>query len=143
MKCVKCGTEYMSRECPNCNKIISDEIINRYIKPKSKISKNLIIILSLIVGIATIGTLISSINTNPLIGEWKATKSSILGMNKLKFTSKRMETMGIVSKVDYEIENNEVIVTDETGTGMIFKIIDKDTVYSEIMGIKTTYKKVN
>lgn len=135
MKCDKCRKEYWTRECLNCKD-------NPNVGINNKSNKNIIFYIAAAISAVVIIIMFLNINTNPLIGEWKANQKSFMGMGKLKFTKTRMETMGIVSKVEYEVDGNEVIVTDETGTGMTFKIIDKDTIYHELMGIKMTYKRI-
>ncbi len=64
-------------------------------------------------------------------------------MPKIKFTKNKMITMGIISKVKYEIDGKTIYVTDETGTGMVFKMINKNTMYTEMLGGKIKYKKIN
>ncbi|MBE0515519.1 hypothetical protein [Sulfurimonas sp.] len=132
MKCEKCGKEYWTRECLNCKN-----------NPNAnKKSNNLLLYLIVtIVAIAIIALINININSNPLIGEWNS-KSNILGKNKIIFKSDSIETMGMISKVKYDIEENRVIVTDEWGIGTIINIIDDNTLESNLAGIKTIYKKV-
>jgi len=86
-----------------------------------------------------------NINSNPLLGTWKSGQKAMMGiqLGKMEFTKDKMIMMGIVSRVDYEIDGDTIFVTDETGTGMIFKMINDNTMYSEMLGMQTKYKKVN
>lgn len=147
--CEKCGESYLTRECLNCRDNEYKKTLNsnnkvdgsKYNPSSSK--NNKIIIPSILAIILVLAIVIFNMSSNPLVGEWKMTQKSFMGMGKLKFTSDKMIMMGIVSRVDYEIDGDEVIVTDETGTGMIYKIIDNDTIYSELAGMKMRYKRVN
>ena len=150
-KCLQCGKTYLTKECIHCRdqnyrynkeaiKSIQGENINNN---KDKVSNKLLLIsITLIVLISILSYKIFF--TNPLLGTWESEQKSFMGMNlgKIEFTKNKMIMMGIVSKVDYEIDGNNIYVTDEMGTGMIFKIIDNKTMYSEMIGMKTKYKKV-
>jgi len=139
--CNKCGKKYLTKECLDCKDKESNQ--NMMKNNRDRVSNKLLLIP------ATLIILISILSykiffTNPLIGTWKSEQKTILGMQlgKIEFTKDKMIMMGILSKVDYEIDGKNIYVTDETGTGMIFKIIDDNTMYSEMMGMKTKYKKV-
>lgn len=41
----------------------------------------------------------------------------------------------MMSKVDYEVDGDKIFVTEKaTGAGMVFKMINKDTIHSKTMG---------
>ena len=53
-----------------------------------------------------------------------------------------MITMGIYAKVKYDVDGDTVIVHDDTGTGAVYRVVDKDTIFIEALGIKSIYKKI-
>lgn len=144
-KCEKCGNQYYSKECPYCKEIAwrKSQGINKTVNINKNKMKSKIIATSLISIIAIIGFIIYNINSNPLIGKWKSNNRSLMGTIKIEFKENKMIFMGIVTKVKYEKDGNEVTVIDDTGTGMIYKIIDSDTIENNLMGLKTIYKRVN
>jgi len=135
--CEKCGKTYYTRECLNCKDKTNSEIKNQ----KKIKNKYLLIPISLIIIISIL--IYKIFFTNPLIGEWKTNTNNLMGINlgKIKFTKDKMIMMGIISKVNYEINGKTIYVTDETGTGMVFKMINNNTMYSETIG-KIKYKKI-
>ena len=136
-KCQKCGKTYYTRECLNCR----DNKINT--KNTNEYNHIIKYIILAIVSITTITiTIFFNMNSNPLIGKWKIEKNTLMGMEKIEFTKDKMIMMGIVSKVDYEIDKNKIFVTDEMGIGMVFTLINENTLYSEMMGMKRKYKKI-
>ncbi len=144
--CNKCGKQYMTRECLNCKKkeFNSGMVENIHINTnKDKVNNKLLLIpIGLIILISILSYKIFF--TNPLLGTWESGQKSFIGMQlgKMEFTKDKMITMGIISRVSYEIDGDNIYVTDETGTGMVFKMIDNKTMYSEMMGMKTKYRKV-
>lgn len=82
---------------------------------------------------------------NPIIGKWQSeTNISFIGksINEIEFTEDREYGVGITSKVKYEIEKNRVIVTDELGIGVIYEIIDNNTMRSNAFGMETIYRRI-
>jgi len=137
--CEKCGKEYLTKECLRCQykpntKKYNDKVDN----------KLLLIPATLIILIAILSYKIFF--TNPILGTWQSEQKNFMGIkfgNKIEFTKDKMIMMGIISNVKYEIDGDNIYVIDKTGTGMLFKMIDKNTMYSELMGIKTKYKRIN
>ncbi|WP_345985983.1 hypothetical protein WCX49_02405 [Sulfurimonas sp. HSL-1656] len=81
--------------------------------------------------------------TNPLIGTWvSATKLPFMGRQKIEFRKDSMITMGIYAKVKYDVDGNTVIVHDDSGTGAVYRVVDKNTIFIEAFGIKSIYKKI-
>lgn len=155
-KCEKCGKEYYTRECLNCRDNQYKRTLNSNNKVdgskynpssnKTNSSNNMKIIIPSVLAVVTIIVItIFNMTSNPLIGKWSTGQKAIMGMQlgKMEFTKNKMMMMGIVSKVDYEIDGDTIYVTDETGTGMIFKMINNNTMYSEMMGMRSKYKKIN
>jgi len=134
--CEKCKTKYISKKCPKCNNLKSG-----YNEKEKKLNNKKIFASISILTISIISIILINYNSNPLIGEWN-TKSNILGNHKIIFKDDSIETMGMISKVKYKIEDDRVIVTDELGIGTIIKIIDENTLESNLAGIKTAYKRI-
>jgi len=137
--CEKCGKKYLSKECLRCKN--ENNNLNKI--NNQKINNKLLLIPTIILIIT--GILSYQIFfTNPLIGTWQSNQKKLFTINlgKIKFTKDKMIMMGIISKVKYEIDGKNIYVTDQTGTGMLFKIIDNNTISSELMGMKTIYKKI-
>lgn len=83
--------------------------------------------------------------SNPIIGKWQSeTKIPFMGkmINEIEFTKNRAYSMGIMSNVDYEIDGNKIIVTDGLGIGVVYEIIDKDTMKNNMLGMQTVYKRI-
>lgn len=140
--CKKCENKYMSKKCPECNNVISKEIRKKYKKPKKKLYDKLIII-SIILAIITVSLNFIIKDNNPLIGTWQMKKNMpMIGKMEMIFKKDKAIMMGIVSKVEYEIEDDEITVTDQTGTGVIFKIINKNTILYGAMGINMKLYRV-
>lgn len=138
--CQKCGNQFYSKECPYCKEIEWKK--NNNIKTTKTKSKTIAATIMTTIILIVVGTIIYKMNSNPLIGTWKSNKN-IMGMGKIEFKEDKMIFMGIVSKVQYEKDGDDITVIDDTGTGMIYKIIDDDTIQNEIMGFRTIYKRVN
>ncbi len=126
--CSKCGHEYLTEECLRCKK-------NPY---------NYFILYIVVVVGSVVLLLFLNMNNNPLIGKWKSINEVVfLGKETIIFTKKEISTMGLIEKVKYRIGENEVVVVDELGVQTVYKIIDKNTISSNIFNIKTTYKRIN
>ena len=84
--------------------------------------------------------------SNPIIGEWQSeTVVPFIGksINTIEFTEDRVYSMGMVSKVNYEIESDKVIVTDGLGIGIVYEMIDKDTMKNNMLGVgETIYRRM-
>lgn len=139
MKCDKCENDYFQKECPYCSGLVKAVSNNNNATSGQKAT---IIILVMALMIASV--IIYSMNfSNPIIGKWRSEKAiPFMGHQTIEFTSNRMVMMGITSEVDYEVEGNKVIVTDATGTGIIFKVINDNKIKSELMGLGGIYKRV-
>lgn len=82
-----------------------------------------------------------TMENNPLIGTWRS--KTILGIVEIEFKKNTVSAFGFTGKVNYEIEKNQITVFDiESRIGTIYKIHDKNTIYTDIIGIKTVYKRV-
>lgn len=89
---------------------------------------------------------IKGCNKNPLIGKWKS--ETVFPWNGkatdiIEFTQDSEYITGMKFKVKYEIEGKRVIVTDESGIGAVYEVIDKDTIQSKAFGFNTTLKRIN
>ena len=83
--------------------------------------------------------------SNPIIGKWQSeTNVSFIGksIKEIEFTEDREYSIGITSKVKYEIEKNRIIVTDELGIGVIYEILDNNTMRSNAFGMETIYRRI-
>ena len=86
-------------------------------------------------------TIDHTINFNPLIGKWRA--QTVLGIVEIEFERDSFSSFGTKNRVSYDLSDNSVVVMDESiKVGNTYKIIDKNTIVSEIGGFKTTYKRV-
>jgi hypothetical protein len=95
-----------------------------------------------IIGIFIISKLWTS---NPIIGKWQSeTKMPFMGksVSEIEFTKDKAYSMGMVSNVDYEIDGDKVIVTDEMKIGIVYEMIDKNTMKSNMLGMQTIYRKI-
>lgn len=84
--------------------------------------------------------------SNPIIGKWQSeTTMPFMGkmINEIEFTKNREYGMGISSEVKYEIDGNKIIVTDAMGIGVVYEMIDKNTMKNNMLGMgETIYKKI-
>jgi len=82
---------------------------------------------------------------NPIIGKWRS-EQSIPFMGKLsmevEYTADREYIGGMSSKVNYEMNGNKVIVTDDTGIGVTFEMINHDTMKTNLFGITNIYRRI-
>lgn len=89
---------------------------------------------------------LKSFNSNPIIGKWRSeTNYSFMGksVNEIEFTNDSEYALGMRFKVNYEIDEKRIIVTDEFGIGTIYEVIDKNTITSNALGFKTVLRKIN
>jgi len=83
-----------------------------------------------------------TLSNNPILGTWRT--NTLMGIMEIKFKSDSMEVLGEKSKVKYEINGNTITVFDTNlNIGTTFKIMNKNTIYSEFMSFKSYYKKVD
>lgn len=135
--CKNCGEFYISKECPHCDKTKSTDKTTK----KGYLAIGTLLIVTLIVGINLYKN--NGFNTNPIIGTWRSSKSiPFVGRQTIQFRPDSVITMGVYSKAKYEVEENTIIVTDSTGIGTVYRVIDKNTIYSETLGIKTVFRRL-
>lgn len=105
-----------------------------------------IITAAIVAVMLTIGAIVVNYgNQNPIIGKWKSeTSFEFMGkiVDQVEFTSDREYAMGLSSKVTYQVEEHQIIVTDEWGIGVIYEMIDSQTMRTNIFGIETIYRKI-
>jgi len=81
------------------------------------------------------------ISPNPLLGKWRT--QTALGIMEIEFDRQNMSSFGTKNPVSYDVEENKVIVFDDTiKVGNTYKIIDQNTISTESGGYKTVYKRV-
>lgn len=81
------------------------------------------------------------ISPNPLLGKWRT--QTALGIMEIEFDRQSMSSFGTKNPVSYDVEENKVIVFDDTiKVGNTYKIIDQNTISTESGGYKTVYKRV-
>ncbi len=62
---------------------------------------------------------------------------------EIEFDRQSMSSFGTKNPVSYDVEENKVIVFDDTiKVGNTYKIIDQNTISTESGGYKTVYKRV-
>jgi len=104
-----------------------------------KLFSGAIIILFIAVGIKYF--IDQTINHNPLLGKWRT--QTALGIMEIEFERNSMSTFGTKNSVTYDIEENKIIVFDDMiKVGNTYKIIDENTISTEVGGYKTVYKRV-
>lgn len=81
---------------------------------------------------------------NPLIGKWRPQgKNVFLPVGDIEFTKDKFQANTITTFVKYDIDDAKVNVIDQTTrTGIVFYIKDDKTIENNLLGVKTTYKKV-
>ena len=135
--CSNCNEFYISKTCPHCD---GKPKLDRTSK-KGYIAVGALILVTILVAFNLYKN--NGFNTNPLIGTWvSTTKLPFAGKQKIEFRPDGLITMGIYSKAKYDIDGNTVIVTDGTGIGTVYRVVDKDTIYSEALGIKSILKRI-
>ena len=81
------------------------------------------------------------ISNNPLLGQWR--NKSTFGIIEIEFKKNTVSAFGYTSKVNYEIEKNKITVFDtENKIGTIYTVQDANTMYTDMLGFKTIYKRV-
>ncbi|WP_263832596.1 hypothetical protein [Sulfurospirillum oryzae] len=81
---------------------------------------------------------------NPLIGKWRPTgKNIFLPVGDIEFTKDKIQALNITTMVKYDIDPTKINVIDPaTNTGITFYITGDKTIETNLLGVKTTYKKV-
>ncbi len=83
---------------------------------------------------------------NPLLGKWQPlkTKSNVFATGDIEFLKHEFKGNGVSTPIKYDIDDQHVEVIDlATKTRITFDIKDDKTIECTILGIKTTYKKLN
>lgn len=106
--------------------------------PKIIIGTAIVFIGAVIVAIALHET------PNPLIGKWRPQgKNVFLPVGDIEFTKDKFQANTITTFVKYDIDDTKVNVIDTTTkSGIVFYIKDDRTIENNLLGVKTTYKKV-
>ena len=81
---------------------------------------------------------------NPLIGKWRPQgKNVFLPVGDIEFTKDKFQALGIATMVKYDIDETKIQVIDiTTDTGINFYITGDKTIEVNLLGVKTSYKKV-
>jgi hypothetical protein len=147
--CNICNEFYIQKKCPNCykeksikkkEKIIYREYGRFETKKDNTKKKYLIFMIPIIIILFSIYNINES---NPLIGKWKPITKTIFSTGNIEFTKDKMYFGGIVTNAKYEIEENKVIIIDDMGIGVIYNIIDKNTISENMLGLgKVIYKRI-
>ena len=81
---------------------------------------------------------------NPLIGKWKPQGKNVFPpTGDIEFSKDKVHLMGITTLAKYKINHDTITVIDpSTHTNITFFIKDEKTIESNLLGVKTSYKKV-
>lgn len=81
---------------------------------------------------------------NPLIGKWRPQGKNIFPpTGDIEFAKDKVQMMGVTTTIKYDIDPAKINVIDPTNEiTIVFNIKDAKTIESNILGVKTTYKKV-
>lgn len=101
-----------------------------------------------ILGIALIAFIFFSVykNTpnrlnNPILGKWRT--NTAIGTMEIEFDKNTASALGGTSRVNYEIKDNKILVFDEDlKIGTYYTLHDQNTIYTDLMGIRTVYRRV-
>lgn len=78
---------------------------------------------------------------NPILGKWRT--NTVMGTMEIEFDKNTASALGGTSRVNYEIKDNKILVFDEDlKMGTYYTIHDQNTIYTDLMGIRTVYKRV-
>ncbi|MBN1840246.1 MAG: hypothetical protein JW802_09425 [Campylobacterales bacterium] len=83
---------------------------------------------------------------NPLIGKWQPQKKSniFIPTGDVEFRKEQILANGVITPIEYTIENTYIEVVDlQTKTRIRFDVKDEKTIELNLLGVKTTYKKVH
>lgn len=106
--------------------------------PKILMGVAAVIIGSVIVAIALHET------PNPLIGKWRPQgKNIFLPVGDIEFAKEKIQMLNVTTMVKYSIDDTKITVIDPTtNTGITFYITNDKTIETNLLGVKTTYKKI-
>lgn len=81
---------------------------------------------------------------NPLLGKWRPQGKTVFPPSgDLEFSKNKAHAMGATTQVKYKIDHAAITVIDpSTNTNIVFFIKDEKTIESNLLGVKTSYKKV-
>lgn len=105
--------------------------------------KILIASAALILGIVILAIALHE-TPNPLIGKWRPQgKNVFLPVGDIEFTKDKFQAVGISTIVKYDIDDTKITAIDpSTNTRVIFYITGDKTIEVNLLGVKTSYKKV-
>ena len=82
---------------------------------------------------------------NPLIGKWKPQGKNVFPpTGDIEFSKDKVHTMGVTTSVKYKIDHATITLIDpSTNTRITFVVKDDKNIESNLLGVKTLYKKVD
>jgi len=82
---------------------------------------------------------------NPLIGKWKPQGKNVFPpTGDIDFFKEKVQMMGVHTLVKYKIDHSMISVIDPiTHTSITFVLKDDKNIESNLLGVKTSYKKVD
>lgn len=101
------------------------------------------------VAVAIIGSVIMTLalreTPNPIIGKWRPQgKNIFLPVGDIEFTKEKVQALNVTTMVKYNIDDTKVVVMDpSTNTFITFYITGDKSIETNLLGVKTTYKKVD
>lgn len=101
------------------------------------------------VAVAIIGSVIMTLalreTPNPIIGKWRPQgKNIFLPVGDIEFTKEKVQALNVTTMVKYNIDDTKVVVMDpSTNTSVTFYITGDKSIETNLLGVKTTYKKVD
>ena len=103
----------------------------------------MIALATLVLGIVILAVALHE-TPNPLIGKWRPQgKNVFLPVGDIEFAKDKFQVLGISTMVKYDIEETKIQVIDvATDTGIIFYITSDKTIEVNLLGVKTSYKKM-
>ncbi len=124
-------------------KVIYRDIGKIHIKKEEKENfwRYFLPIIALIIFIGIFNAKQNEIEKNPILGKWRNT--SALGVIEIEFKKNTASALGLIEEVKYEIGENQIMVFEtKNKVGVIYKIHNKDTIYTDIFGTRSIYKRV-
>ena len=105
--------------------------------------KIMIALATLVLGIVILAIILHE-TPNPLIGKWRPQgKNIFLPVGDIEFVKDKFQALGISTMVKYDIDETKIQVIDvATDTGIIFYITGDKTIEVNLLGVKTSYKKM-
>jgi len=101
------------------------------------------------VAVAIIGSVIMTLvlreTPNPILGKWRPQgKNIFLPVGDIEFTKEKVQALNVTTMVKYNIDDTKVVVIDPlTNTSVTFYITGDKSIETNLLGVKTTYKKVD